>query len=170
MGMSAPLFLSAPQFVNGGAIQTVAQLKANSPAGSLFRGMYARVTDYAGEIDRVLRCDYFSVANVYRWIPTQADYGKAYDMGSADLTVGALTHAKSIILTGTVTLGTTRQLVIDVTDAWPGMVVDVRASSSLSLLGALQIAGTGLASVVALLAGNYKKFVVDASLNVVQMV
>ena len=146
----------------------VADLLTNFPASAPYLGQYARVSDYAGYVNRVVRCDYDSGLNLYFWNPTQAEYARSIPL-VGDMTFGALTSPTSIILTGTIGLGVTRNVTFNLTNARPGQIWEVKANMT-TLLGSLNILGTGLGTGIGILLGNYQKYVVDGSSGTLQLV
>lgn len=156
------LALTSPRFVTpAGSMLTVDQLLADYPASAARRGMYARVSDYGGYVDRVLRCDFFSDVGYYQWTPTLPEYGRSMPI-TGDMTLWPLKSPTSIILTGTIPTATTRRVTLETTNGRPGEIKEIKAGLT-SLLGTLNILGTGLGSGVSLLLGGYQKFVLDSS-------
>lgn len=119
-------------------------------------GRVATVTDLFGDRYSRVRCE--RVGSFYFWQPLSSDSGKAYTL-TGDLAVKALTHPQSLIFSGAPGLGQTWTVTVDLTGSWPGRVVEMLSTAGV-ILGALNIAGLGLGSAVAVLAGSYRKFVV----------
>ena len=152
---------------------TVDQLHANYPVGmnagaSAYRGKYARVSDYGGYVDRVVRCDYESSSGLYFWTPTQPEYARSVPI-VGDTTLYALKHPTTMILTGSIGTGQTRNVTIDLANRRPGEIIELRNNMS-SLLGALNILGTGLGSFLFNTLGGYSRTVVDSSSGALQLV
>lgn len=158
---------TVPQFVATGSM-VVEDLLANYPANATRRGKYARVTNYGGAIDRVLRCDYDQNLNYYFWTPTRGEYGRTLPL-TADMTLKRLLSPSSVVLSGTVALGITRNITIDTANATPGEIVEIKAPGA-GIVGGLNILGTGLGSGVGLLAGAYQKYMIDGSSGSLQVV
>lgn len=156
-------------YVDGiGALMTVDYVLANWPANANNRGKYARVSDYGGYVDRLLRCDWDSGINLYFWQPTQTDYARQLAV-TADTTILALKHPNSLILTGSIPTLTTRNITFDLANRRPGEVIEVRNSMS-SLLGTLNLLGTGIGTLVFNTLGGYSRMVVDYSTGSPQLV
>ena len=149
---------TTPQFVQAGSM-TVDELLAAYPAGAGYRGRYARVTDYGGGIDRVLRCDFDSNSGLYFWSPTLADYGRSMPV-TGNMSLPRLKTPPTLILTGSIALGVTRNVTLDTANGRPGEIQEIKGGLT-SLLGTLNLLGTGLGSGVGLLLGAYQKFVLD---------
>lgn len=158
-GMFADVFGAKAQFVSS-SIMSVDTLLANFPAGAAYRGKYARVNDYGGYVDRVLRCDYDS-GGMYFWGPSgNTEYGRTVAL-TGNMTLFPLKSPTSLILTGTIGLGITREITLSTDNGRPGEIKEIAATGITSLLGGLQIAGTGILSAVGLVLGGYRKFVLD---------
>lgn len=149
-----------PRFVTGNTL-TVDSLLAGFPANASRRGMYARVSDYGGYVDRVLRCDYFADLDYHQWVPVLAEYGRAMPL-VGDLTLFPLKSPTSVVLTGTLPLGVTRNITLSTLNGRPGEIKEIKAGLT-SLLGSLNIAGSGLGSAVSLALGGYQRYVLDSS-------
>lgn len=158
---------TVPQFVDAAAM-TVENLLVTYPASAARRGKYVRVTNYGGYVDRVLRCDFDANLNYYYWNPIQAEYGRSMAV-IADMTLKRLLSPQSIVLTGSIGVGVTRNVTIDTANGRPGEIIEVRAGLA-SLLGTLNILGTGLGSAVALAAGGYQKYLIDGSSGALQLI
>lgn len=159
--------INAPQFVQAGSM-TVDQLLTNFPAGATYRGKYARVSDYGGYVDRVVRCDFDSDLNYHFWTPTQPEYGRSIAV-TGNMTLMALKSPPSINFTGSIALGVTRNVTIDLTNRRPGEILEFKGGLT-SLLGGLNILGTGLGSGLSILLGGYSKILIDGSGGSLQMV
>lgn len=157
---------SSLSFVNQ-APMMVDDLLATYPASAAYRGQYARISDYGGFVDRVLRCDYDSGLDLYFWNPTQAEYGRTLAV-TGNMTLFALKSPPSVNLTGSIGVGITRTVTIDIANRRPGEIIEIRNSLS-SLLGTLNIAGIGLGSVLALALGGYSRFMMDGSSGSLQL-
>ena len=155
-----------PQFVSSSSM-TVDDLLATYPAGAAYRGKYARISDYGGFVDRVVRCDYDAGLGLYFWNPTQAEYGRTIPV-VGNMTLFALKSPPTVNLTGSIALGVTRALTIDVANRRPGEIIEIRNSMS-SLLGTLNVAGLGLGSVLSLALGGYMRFMMDGSSGSLQL-
>lgn len=151
---------TTPQFV-AATMMTVDELLAGYPANAARRGKYARVSDYAGYVDRVLRCDYFADLDYHQWVPVLAEYGRSLAV-TGDLTLFPLKSPTSVLLTGTLPLNTTRNVTLSTANGRPGEMKEIRAGLT-QLAGTLNILGTGLGSAIALGLGGYLKFVLDSS-------
>lgn len=158
---------AVPQFVAAGSM-VVEDLLSIYPANASRRGKYARVTNYGGAIDRVLRCDYDQNLNYYFWTPTRGEYGRTLPLTS-DMTLKRLLSPSSVVLSGTVSLGVTRNITIDTANATPGEIIEIKAPGA-GIAGSLNILGTGLGSAISLLAGSYQKYMIDGSSGTLQVV
>lgn len=150
--------LAGPVFVSPN-IMTVADVLNTYPAGASYRGKYVRVSDLYGYVDGVMRCGYDGTQ--YYWQPTSTDYGRDLAV-TADMTITPHGHPTSFNLTGSIGLGVTRGITLSPTNGWPGAIKEFKNGLS-SLLGGLNILGTGLGSAVAIPLGGYKKFYLDNS-------
>ena len=151
---------TTPQFVTP-AMLTVDDLLSTYPASVTRRGKYARVSDYAGYVDRVLRCDYFADLDYHQWVPVLAEYGRSLAV-TGDLTLYPLKSPTSVLLTGAIPALTTRNVTLSIANGRPGEMKEIRAGLT-TLAGTLNILGTGLGSAIALGLGGYLKFVLDSS-------
>jgi len=159
---------TVPQFI-ASATMTVEALLATYPAAAAMRGKYVRVSNYAGYVDRVLRCDFDANLNLYFWNPTQAEYGRSIALpASGGMVLKRLLSPPSIVLTGGGLLGG-NSVTIDLANARPGEIIEIKKDGT-TLLSALNILGTGLGSGVALLVNGYQKYVVDGSSGALQLV
>lgn len=125
-----------PRFI-ASEILTVDNLLVTYPANKARRGMYARVSDYGGYVDRVLRCDYFADLDYHQWVPVLAEYGRAIPL-IGDMTLLPLKSPTSVVFTGTLPLGVTRSVTLSTTNGRPGEVKEIKAGLT-SLLGTLNI-------------------------------
>lgn len=150
---------TVPRFVSDpiAAPLTIDTLHADYPPNATQRGKYARVTDYAGTIDRVLRCDFDSLSGLYFWGPSGSDQSFRSMALTGDMTLAPLKSPAIVQLTGSVPTLTTRTVNLTTTYGRPGDVKTIKAGLS-SLLGTLNIAGTGLGSVVSLALGATATF------------
>lgn len=134
---------------------TVATLPAPSAA---LLGRTAICTDLFGSRWGKVVCEREG-ASFYFWRPTGADSFAQVDTG-ADATIGPMTSAASILFTGsTIGLGVTRQFTLSTVGGWPGCTKELRGPAA--LLGTLNIAGTGLGSVISLALGGYQRYLLD---------
>lgn len=159
-----------PQFVTP-VTQTWEQVLASFPAGATYRGKYVRISNYGGYVDRVLRCDYDQSLDYYFWTPTQPEYGRSMPV-TGNMTLSRMITPQSVVLTGSIALGVTRNVTIDIANGRPGEIIEMKAGLS-SLLGGLNILGTGLGSGVSILLGGYQKYLIDGaggSLSLVRLV
>lgn len=140
-------------------ILTVAQVKTDYPAAAQYRGKYVRVSDLWGLVDGVMRCGYNG--RIYYWEPTTqptlaGDQRTIGGNGSA--TIQPLSSAPIFELVGNLALGQTYNLTLGTDDLWPGAIKEVRNSLT-TLLGGLNILGTGIGSTVSSLLGGSRRFV-----------
>lgn len=149
----APYALSSavPQFV-GLPTQTVEALHISNPPDASSRGKYARVSNYGGSIDKVLRCDFDSLSGIYFWGPAGAPQSFQTVAMTANMTADPLISGDVLNLTGTIGLGVTRTVTLSTLRGRPGDIKTVRNGLS-TLLGGLNILGTGLGSGIASLLG-----------------
>lgn len=140
-------------------IKTVGEVMSSYPAGSGYRGKYIRVSDLFGATDGVLRCGYDTNSGLYFWQPTTPEYGRSMAL-TQNITVAPLTHPTAINLTGTIGAAITRTVTLDPTNGRPGATIELRNNLT-SILGALNILGTGLGSGLSFALSGYKKFFLD---------
>lgn len=138
---------------------TVADLHAAYPPSAAVRGKYARVSDYAGYIDRVFRCDYDSQSGLYFYTPTSNESGRSIAV-TGNMNLDPLTSPAVVNLTGSIALGATRAVTLTTTYGRPGDLKTIKGGLS-SLLGTLNIGGTGLGSLVSLGLGGTAQFVCE---------
>jgi hypothetical protein len=143
-----------PQSFVTQSIVTIAQLMADYPAGSAFRGKYCRVSDLWGAVDGVMRCGYNG--RIYYWEPTTQNTLIGQVPVAGDMTVQPLSSFPIIELTGSVPTLTTRTINAGLDYAWPGAVKEFRGSLT-SLLGTLNIIGTGIGSTIAMALGGNRR-------------
>jgi len=136
---------------------TVATLPAPTAA---IVGRLAKVTDLFGDQFDTVRC--CAVGTFYFWKPQSSDSARNFAM-TADMLVKPLTYPQGLRLTGTIGLGTVRKLTLDVEGGWPGCCKEISAGGLGSILGTLNVLGSGLGSGIGLLTGAYKKFMLDYS-------
>jgi hypothetical protein len=133
-------------------ILTTAQMKAQFPASAQYRGKYCRVSDMWGAIDGVYRCGWNG--RIYFWEPTtqQQLVGQMTSPTTGTVNVDPLMVPPILELVGTGpgTLASAN------TDIPPGLVREVRGSFS-SLLGTLNILGTGIGSTLSLLLNGVQR-------------
>lgn len=126
-------------------------------AGNL--GRVATVSDLFGV--RYSRCRCEMQGGLYFWQPLSSDSSGNMATG-ANTSVFPLKNPQSLVLTGTIALGVTREFTLETTGGWPGCVKEFRGGLT-SLLGTLNVLGTGLGSAVNLTLGGYRKFVLDVN-------
>lgn len=136
---------------------TVATLP--SPVAAIV-GRLAKVTDLFGDQFDTVRC--CAVGSFYFWKPQSSDSARNFTL-TGNMTIGTLTFPQGIRLTGSLPLGTIRNLTLDTTSGWPGCTKEISATGLGSILGTLNVLGTGLGGGVGLLTGGYKKFMLDYS-------
>lgn len=143
------------QFVSASPI-LCADLMINFPAGSVYKGKCALVSDlYGASIYGVMRCGYNG--RIYYWEPiTQPEFMS--QLNAANMTVYAIASAPVIEVMGIVPTLTTYTANIDLANAWPGMTKEFRGSFA-SLLGAFNITGSGIGSTIGLGSGVDRRFV-----------
>ncbi len=156
--MIAAAMAGGVQFVNGGVIQTVEALYDTSPPAAGVRGRYARVSNYGGSIDKVLRCDFDSLSGMYFWGPAGAPQSVQTLAMTQNYTANPLVSGDVLNLTGSIGLGVTRTVTLTTLRGRPGDVRMVRNALT-SLTGGLNILGTGLGSGVASLLGATSSYV-----------
>lgn len=138
------------------AVLTTAQMKSTYPAGTEYRGKYCRVSDMWGAVDGVYRCGFNG--RIWYWEPTtQPQLVGAMASPSSDITIDPLMAPPIIELTGAGPIvGVTRSITFSNADIPPGLVREVRGSFS-SLLGTLNILGTGIGSTLSLLLNGVQR-------------
>lgn len=124
-----PTKAEVPNFINGGAFQTVANLLANFPAAVGYRGMYARVSDLWGSVATVMICEYDGTS--YYWRPQRTDYAITSTQTSGTMNLVPLVNAPEIALQSTL-LGALN-LALSTSNVWPGCQFRVRAPASIGL-------------------------------------
>jgi hypothetical protein len=123
-----------------------------APTASMI-GKYARVTDLFGEKTDLLLCS--NLGTKYYWQPVRPTYAKAVVVTTATPNI-PLTPLKSpsvLYITGT--LGAGRSMMLSDINAWPGASFEIAMDAT--LLGTLNIVGTGLGSGVGVLLGSRKR-------------
>lgn len=123
-------------------------------------GRLAKVTDLFGDQFDTVRC--CAVGSFYFWKPQSSDSARNYTL-TADMTVKPLTYPQGLRLNGSIGLSVLRKVTLDVEGGWPGCCKEISAGGLGTILGTLNVMGTGLGSGVGLLTGNYKKFMLDYS-------
>lgn len=96
-------------FVAGGNSMTISDLLANFPAGSLYNGKYARVsnlfngtsTTASGGIDDVVRCRFDVANNVYRWVPQREAFNISMTPTGGTVNLLPLVAPPTVRLAGT---------------------------------------------------------------------
>lgn len=135
----------------------VADLYANFPPAAALKGKYAQVTDLWGAgIFGVMRCGFNG--RIYYWEPTTQPQLLGQVTLTGDMTAQPLSSfpIMEIIGAGPAAL-TTWNVTLGLTNAFPGQVKEVRGSFS-SLLGTLNIVGTGIGSTLSLALNVNKRF------------
>lgn len=160
MDEMAALRATSPQFVSPTSM-TIDNLLANFPAAAAVRGKYARVSDYGGFVDRVLRCDYDQGLNLHYWNPTQAEYARTVTL-TGNTTFEGLKSPTSIILGGSLPALTSWSVNLSIANRRPGEIIEIKNGLA-SLLGTLNIIGTGIGTVANLAIGGYMRIAVDGS-------
>lgn len=153
-----PTKAEVPNFINGGAFQTVANLLANFPAALQYRGMYARVSDLWGSVATVMICEYDGAS--YYWRPQRTDYSVISTQTSGSMTLTPLVTAPVTVLNATLLGNLT--VTPSSTNVWPGCAFEIYAPSSLGLFG-ITITGLIGGVVSTLLGGSGKKVTYTAS-------
>jgi len=157
MAAIATQLSTVPSFVQA-AIMTVEALHTAYPPSATVRGKYARVNNYGGSIDKVLRCDFDTVSGLYYWTPSGAPQSFQTIAMTGNATADPLISGDVIDLTGSIGLGITRTLTLSTLRGRPGDQKIIKNSLS-SLLGGLNILGTGLGSGIANLLGATQTYV-----------
>lgn len=127
-------------------------------ASNLYR--VARVSDLFGETQGVVRC--LSVGTLFYWRPESSDSAKAVPL-VGNLDVLPLGHSQGLRFTGAIGVGVTRNVTLLTDKGWPGCTKEMSAAGLGSILGTLNVLGTGLGTGVGLATGSYKKFMLDYS-------
>lgn len=153
-----PTKSEVPNFINGGSFQTVANLLANFPAASQYRGMYARVSDLWGNVSTVMICE-FDGTNYY-WRPQRTDYAVTSTQTSGSMSLVPLITAPDISLQQTLVGAMT--ITPTTTNAWPGCMFRIRAPSSLGVFS-LTITGLIGGATSSILGGGDKTVVYTSS-------
>lgn len=153
-----PTRAEVPNFINGGAFQTVANLLTNFPAASQYRGMYARVSDLWGSVSTAMICEYDGTN--YYWRPQRTDYSVVSTQTSGSMSLIPLVTAPVTVLNATL-LGNV-SITPTTTNVWPGCEFEIYSPSNLGLFG-VNITGLlgGVTSV--LLGGSAKKITYTAA-------
>lgn len=153
-----PTRAEVPNFINDGAFQTVANLLANFPASSTYRGMYARVSDLWGSVSTAMICEYDGTT--YYWRPQRTDYSITSTQTSGSMSLVPLITAPVITLQATLLGNMT--ITPAVTNVWPGCTFKIYSPSS---LGIFNITFTGLIGGITstLLGGTTKEVTYTAS-------
>lgn len=133
------------------------------PDPSLYLDKYALVTDLFGEKrDYVLAS---KTGTFSYWQPVRPCYDRSM-VASSNMTLYPLKNGSITNLTGTISLGTTREVTLSTVNAWPGAEQEIKFTGTLA--GALNILGVGLGSGVGVLLGTYKKFSCELVSGVLQ--
>lgn len=149
---------TSPVFLTG--TYTIAQLP--DPAANV--GKYATVTDLWGDGTRDVVLAASSLVKTVRtayWKPLRPASAQTQAVATGDLTLSPLVNAQVQFLTGAVAAGVTRQVSLGIARAWPGAMFEVAFDGTLGLGASLNVAGTGLGSLVAMVAGGRRRFVFD---------
>lgn len=148
-----PTKAEVPNFVNGGAFQTVAALLSNFVPASQYRGMYARVSDLWGSVSTTMICEYDGTN--YYWRPQRTDYSVVSAVTSGTMTLTPLVTAPVTVMNTTLLGAMT--ITPASTNVWPGCSFEVYSPAS---LGIYSITFSGLiGGVTSLLLGGDKKTV-----------
>jgi hypothetical protein len=137
------------------------------PNPSQYLNKYARVTDLFGSTtDLVLA----AVTNsTYYWKPVRPVFA-AKQTVSADMTLTALKSPSVLLLEGSVPLGTTRNITLSPTLAFPGASFRLKQRNTLgTILGVLNILNVNLSTPVSLITGGTQEFVYDLTDGWVQV-
>ncbi|CUX21166.1 hypothetical protein CFBP6626_07155 [Agrobacterium tumefaciens] len=149
-----PIKAEVPNFINGGAFQTVANLLANFPAAVGYRGMYARVSDLWGSVQTVMICEYDGTN--YYWRPQRTDYAVTSTQTSGTMSLVPLVTAPEIALQTTLVGAMT--VTPSNTNVWPGCQFRILAPPN---LGVYTLTITGLiGGLTSLILGGGEKTVV----------
>lgn len=148
-----PTKAEVPNFINGGAFQTVSNLLTNFPAASQYRGMYARVSDLWGSVSTAMICEYDGTN--YYWRPQRTDYSVVSTQTSGSMSLIPLVTAPVTVLNATL-LGNVN-VTPTTTNVWPGCQFEIYAPSNLGLF-AINITGL-LGGVTSTLLGGSSKTV-----------
>lgn len=153
-----PTKSEVPNFINGGAFQTVASLLASYPAAAQYKGMYARVSDLWGSVSTVMICESDGVT--FYWRPQRTDYAVPSTQTSGTMNLIPLISAPVTVLQSTLIGAMT--ITPTNTNVWPGCTFVVHAPASLGLFS-ITITGLigGLTS--AILGGSAKSIVYTSS-------
>lgn len=147
--------ITASQSFLTSTIMTVATALATYPAGVAYRGKYVRVSDLWGLVDGVMRCGYNG--RIYYWEPTTQNTLTVPVTLTGNMTVQPLISAPIMELGGSLPALTTWNLTLGTDNLWPGAIKEVRGTLS-SLLGTLNILGTGIGSTLSLALNANKRF------------
>ncbi len=143
-----------PQSFVTQSIITIAQLMTDYPAGAAYRGKYCRVSDLWGAVDGVMRCGYNG--RIYYWEPTTQNQLVGQLPAASSMTVQPLSSFPILELTSNIALGNTVNITAGLDYAWPGAIKEFRGSMT-SLLGTLNIIGTGIGSTLAMALGGNRR-------------
>jgi len=149
---------TSPVFLAG--TYTIAQL----PDAAANVGKYATVTDLWGDGTRdVVLASSSMVAGVRQsyWKPLRPTSAQSQSVAAADVTLAPLVNGQVQFLTGAIGAGIARKVNLSVARAWPGAMFEIAFDGTLSLSSVLNIAGTGLGSLVGMIVGNRRRFVFD---------
>jgi hypothetical protein len=145
---------SAIQLVTSERILT-ADMFANFPANAANRGKYCRVSDMWGLIDGVYRCTFNG--RIYYWEPTTQPQLLGSSIMTGSMTLQPLSTFPILEIGGNLPALTTWSITLGTENLCPGLVKEFRPSLT-TLLGTLNVLGTGLGSTVALLLNSNKRF------------
>lgn len=127
-------------------------LFAAFPPNAARRGMIARISNYGGSWDSTMVVDFESVSGQHFYRPRTAPQSFQTIAMTGNATVDPVISGDVLNLTGTIGLGVTRTVTLSTLRGRPGDIKTVRNGLS-TLLGGLNILGTGLGSGVASLLG-----------------
>lgn len=131
-------------------------------------GKYARVTDLFGATtDLVLAA---KTGSLSYWKPVRPDFAGKQTV-TADMVLTALKVPSTLLLDGTVPLGTTRKITLSNNLAFPGASFRFkqRGGGLGTILGTLQVLNVNLASTVSIVTGGTQEFVYDITDGWVQV-
>jgi hypothetical protein len=140
-------------------ILTTTQLLAQFPAAAGYRGKYCRVSDMWGAVDGVYRCGWNG--RIYYWEPTTQI--QLVGQMSSPVTNGSTVNIDPLLSPPIIEMigagpGTLQSANLNFMNSNipPGLVKEVRGSFS-SLLGTLNILGTGIGSTLSLLLNGVQR-------------
>lgn len=137
-------------------IITMAQMLATYPASAEYRGKFCRTSDMWGIIDGLFRCTYNG--RIYFWEPTTTPKYPGGMTLTGNATIQPMITPPIIEFGGALPALTTWTVTLGTDNLVPGVEKEFRGGLS-SLLGTLNIGGSGLVSVVNLLLNANRRFV-----------